>query len=62
MTWTELIELDEKALEDRGVNALGARRKMLKVFEQVKGKFACLETANKNTNCIIEAKAEGRLS
>jgi len=39
MTWTELIELDEKALEDRGVNALGARRKMLKVFEQVKGKF-----------------------
>lgn len=38
MSWTELIELDEKALEDRGVNALGARRKMLKVFEQVKGK------------------------
>lgn len=39
MNWTELIELDDKALEDRGVNALGARRKMLKVFEQVKGKF-----------------------
>jgi hypothetical protein len=37
MNWTELVELDEKALEDRGVNALGARRKMLKVFEQVKG-------------------------
>ncbi|KAG8415175.1 Flap-structured DNA-binding and RNA-binding protein [Metarhizium acridum] len=37
MKWTELIELDDKALEDRGVNALGARRKMLKVFEQVKG-------------------------
>lgn len=36
MNWTELVELDEKALEDRGVNALGARRKMLKVFEQVK--------------------------
>ena len=29
--WTELIELDDKGLEDRGVNALGARRKMLKV-------------------------------
>merc|ERR1711977_410800 len=28
--WTELVELDEKALEERGVNALGARRKMLK--------------------------------
>lgn len=36
MNWTELIELDDKALEERGVNALGARRKMLKVFEQVK--------------------------
>lgn len=39
MNWTELIELDDKALEERGVNALGARRKMLKVFEQVKGTF-----------------------
>jgi len=38
MKWTDLVELDDKALEDRGVNALGARRKMLKVFEQVKGK------------------------
>ena len=37
MQWTDLIELDDKALEERGVNALGARRKMLKVFEQVKG-------------------------
>ena len=37
MKWTELIELDDKALEQRGVNALGARRKMLKVFDQVKG-------------------------
>ncbi|EAQ91054.1 conserved hypothetical protein [Chaetomium globosum CBS 148.51] len=36
MQWTDLIELDDKQLEDRGVNALGARRKMLKVFEQVK--------------------------
>ncbi|KAL5612538.1 hypothetical protein BROUX41_004363 [Berkeleyomyces rouxiae] len=36
MKWQDLVELDDKALEDRGVNALGARRKMLKVFEQVK--------------------------
>ncbi|KAI4194403.1 MAG: hypothetical protein LQ346_003707 [Caloplaca aetnensis] len=36
MSWTELVELDDKGLEDRGVNALGARRKMLKVFEQVR--------------------------
>lgn len=39
MKWTELIELDDKQLEERGVNALGARRKMLKVFEQVKGRY-----------------------
>ncbi|KAI0202149.1 protein VTS1 [Astrocystis sublimbata] len=38
MNWTDLIELDDEALEKRGVNALGARRKMLKVFEQVKGR------------------------
>ena len=42
MNWTELVELDEAALEARGVNALGARRKMLKVFEQVKGKILTL--------------------
>ncbi|EFX00630.1 sam domain containing protein [Grosmannia clavigera kw1407] len=36
MKWTDLIELDDAQLEERGVNALGARRKMLKVFEQVK--------------------------
>lgn len=31
LKWTELIELDDKGLEGRGVNALGARNKMLKV-------------------------------
>lgn len=36
MKWTDLVELDDRQLEERGVNALGARRKMLKVFEQVK--------------------------
>ncbi|RMZ86503.1 hypothetical protein DV736_g6274, partial [Chaetothyriales sp. CBS 134916] len=36
LKWEELIQLDDKALEARGVNALGARNKMLKVFEQVK--------------------------
>lgn len=36
LKWTELVELDDKALEARGVNALGARNKMLKVFEQVR--------------------------
>jgi SAM domain (Sterile alpha motif) len=31
MKWDELVLLDEKGLEARGVNALGARNKMLKV-------------------------------
>ena len=31
LRWQDLIELDDEALEKRGVNALGARRKMLKV-------------------------------
>ncbi|KAL8972917.1 MAG: hypothetical protein Q9183_000268 [Haloplaca sp. 2 TL-2023] len=36
LDWKDLVNLDDKGLEDRGVNALGARRKMLKVFEQIK--------------------------
>jgi hypothetical protein len=31
LPWQELVELDEKGLEDRGVAAAGARKKMLKV-------------------------------
>lgn len=31
MEWSELVMLDDKGLEARGVNALGARNKMLKV-------------------------------
>ena len=33
LKWEELVELDHKGLEDRGVNALGARNKMLKVSQ-----------------------------
>jgi hypothetical protein len=32
LKWQELVELDDEGLEKRGVNALGARRKMLKVW------------------------------
>ena len=32
LKWQELVELDEKGLEDRGVAAAGARKKMLKVY------------------------------
>ncbi|PSK42583.1 hypothetical protein B9Z65_4497 [Elsinoe australis] len=36
MKWQDLVMLDDEGLEKRGVNALGARRKLLKVFEQVR--------------------------
>lgn len=36
MKWQEMIRLDDEALSVKGVAALGARRKMLKVFDQVK--------------------------
>ncbi|KAG9293358.1 hypothetical protein G9A89_007604 [Geosiphon pyriformis] len=36
MKWQDIIELDDTALEQKGVAALGARRKMLKEFEKVK--------------------------
>ena len=42
LKWTELIELDDKGLEDKGVNALGARRKMLKVSQSQR--VSCLIT------------------
>ncbi|KAF5095246.1 hypothetical protein DV451_004728 [Geotrichum candidum] len=36
LAWRDLVALSDAQLEARGVNALGARRKMLKVFEQVR--------------------------
>ncbi|PWN49410.1 hypothetical protein IE53DRAFT_388366 [Violaceomyces palustris] len=38
-TWKEMVMMDEKALEAKGVAALGARRKMLKTFEAVREKY-----------------------
>ena len=37
--WKEMVLMDDKALEDKGVAALGARRKMLKTFEAVRAKY-----------------------
>lgn len=36
MNWKDIIALDDEQLQAKGVSALGARRKMLKVFEMVK--------------------------
>ena len=37
--WKQMVVMDDKALEDKGVAALGARRKMLKTFELVRKKY-----------------------
>ena len=37
--WREMVLMDEQALEEKGVAALGARRKMLKTFEAVRQKY-----------------------
>lgn len=34
--WKDLVELSDQQLEDKGVKALGARRKLLKAFDTVK--------------------------
>ncbi|KAI8062056.1 hypothetical protein BDF21DRAFT_455588, partial [Thamnidium elegans] len=36
MKWQEMLKMDDEALLGKGVAALGARRKLLKVFDQVK--------------------------
>ena len=39
MKWQDMVMMDEAALEAKGVAALGARRKMLKTFENVRIKM-----------------------
>ncbi|KAF7298164.1 SAM domain-containing protein [Mycena chlorophos] len=39
MTWQEMVELDEATLEAKGVAALGARRRLIKTFDNVKEKM-----------------------
>ncbi|KAG2203773.1 hypothetical protein INT47_012706, partial [Mucor saturninus] len=36
MRWQDMVKLDDAGLQAKGVAALGARRKMLKVFENVR--------------------------
>lgn len=45
MTWRQMVVMNEQALEEKGVAALGARRKMLKTFEQVRAKMGVPEPA-----------------
>lgn len=47
MNWKDLVQLDEKGLENKGVNALGARRKMLKVSLGMQAILGQLLTLNR---------------
>ena len=61
LKWTELVELDDKGLEDRGVNALGARRKMLKAStSSFLDRFSAL-TEEQVFEQVKEAKDQGKL-
>jgi hypothetical protein len=67
LSWTELIELDNDALEKRGVNALGARRKMLKA-RTFSCRTALFYTWESLLICFLqvfeqvkEARAEGKV-
>ena len=50
MYWRELVELDEEALKARGVYTLGARKKMLRAFGQVRGLSHYPSSAPKSIN------------
>ena len=63
LEWKDLIELDDKGLEDRGVNALGARRKMLKVCRPVPRRTAehTRLTSLQTFEQVKEAQGDGKL-
>jgi len=56
MSWQEMVELDDATLEAKGVAALGARRRMLKTFENVKKKMG-METPTSGTGTLTPTPA-----
>jgi hypothetical protein len=60
LKWQELVELDDEGLEKRGVNALGARRKMLKVCLSEPSR-ECFANPGQVFEQVKEAKETGKL-
>lgn len=56
MTWQEMVELDDAALEAKGVVALGARRRLLRTFELVKRKMG-MDVATPVAEQIVPSSA-----
>lgn len=61
LKWEELIQLDEKGLEARGVNAQGARNKMLKVRSHQHRSFSVGAEFLQVFDQVREARAAGKL-
>jgi hypothetical protein len=58
MTWEEMVVLDEPTLEAKGIAALGARRRLLKTFENVKKKMGMVPAdADTPTSAVPPASA-----
>ena len=60
LNWTDLVELDDKGLESRGVNALGARRKMLKVSQTLVLDDNVADSNDRYLNKLRKLKLKGR--
>jgi SAM domain (Sterile alpha motif) len=61
MDWKDVVVMTDKDLEDKGVAALGARRKMLKTFESVREKHGIAHppgSAIPEASSAAEAAAE----
>ncbi|KAJ6593640.1 hypothetical protein B0H19DRAFT_1056153 [Mycena capillaripes] len=56
MTWQEMVVLDEPTLEAKGIAALGARRRLLKTFDNVKKKMG-MEAPDTPTSAAPPASA-----
>ena len=53
-----MVMMDDRALEEKGVAALGARRKMLKTFEAVRQKYGIDPPVNPQpASTVSEGKA-----
>ncbi|WFD30460.1 Flap-structured DNA-binding and RNA-binding protein [Malassezia sp. CBS 17886] len=58
--WREMVAMNERALEEKGVAALGARRKMLKTFEAVRHKYGIPSpTVEPASSCANTASSDG---
>lgn len=56
--WKDIVVMSDKDLEDKGVAALGARRKMLKTFEVVREKHGIPHPEGSMTESAAGEKAE----